>query len=258
MVIPCVLASSLVGAAVIVEDDFERGAWKDFWDSRTKNVTISREMSKDGNYSSKWVYPGGSVSDDGWAEARFDLGAEYREVTISFDIFIPENYWHRNGDSADNNKLFRLWQSDYKDREKVGASLNRQGDSGDSLVGGDYRQKSSWGMSTAVNSSQDFITSNDRGKWMAISIYVRAASDTESAIIRIHKNGKQHFEDVFDNNHIPGAQGFRYGYLLGWSNSGYSEETTFYIDNVRFLSHEVLAGSPPLDPGGVGVSVKKG
>ena len=241
-----------------MEDDFESGTWKDFWGSRTKNVTISQDKSKDGDYSSKWVYPGGSVSEDGWAEARFDLGAQYTELTISFDIFIPDNYRHRKGDTSHNNKLFRLWQSDYKDREKLGATLYPQGDSGDSLVGGDYRKASNLGMSSAVNTSRDFITSDDRGKWMAVSIYVRAASDTQPAIIRIHKNGKQHFEDVFDNNYIPGTQGFRYGYLLGWSNTGYSEETTFYIDNVRFLSNEVVAGSPPLVPQDVGVSGKKG
>ena len=54
--------------------------------------------------------------------------------------------------------------------------------------------------------------------------------------------------------YIPGQSGFDQGYILGWSNSGYSSETRFYLDNVIFSTTPLLAGiTEPNPPSGTDV-----
>lgn len=229
-------------AQVIVQDDFEGGQWKSFWGSKTR-ASVSSERPRDGRYSARFAFQAAAPGDDSFSELRFDLGGEYRELTIEFDLFVPSNYRHRP-DSPDNNKFFRLWLHDYDDVEKIGASLRSQGTTGNSRIGTDYRKEANLGMSTTLKSANDFITAADKGKWMKVSIYIKSATNTSNGIIRIFKNGRLFLDDSGIKNHVAGTQGYRYGYLLGWANSGFAEETIFYIDNVRFLASESVNSAP--------------
>jgi hypothetical protein len=239
-------------AIPIFEDNFDSGGMASFWTGNVY-VTITDDLPKDGSHSSKWLFPGVPIDVDGWAEARFDLGREYYELSIMFDWYIPAHYFHRDSPGGDNNKLLRLWAKSYDDLEKIGASTYNQGSSGDSQVGEDYRIQATWGQSTNITNRQDFITEADHGKWMGLGIYIKSATDTSPAIMRIYKNGQLfHEADKITNNHLPGAQGYRYGYLLGWANSGFDIETIFYMDNVKFYDQDVFplrssAPSVPLD-----------
>jgi len=44
--------------------------------------------------------------------------------------------------------------------------------------------------------------------------------------------------DDLDNHSELGFNYFEDGYLLGWANSGFNEETVMYIDNVVFSTGE--------------------
>ncbi len=235
--------NSSVNAGIIVSDDFETGNWAAFWGAKAY-ATVSPDLAKDGNYAAKLVYPGVVIDEDGWAELRFDLGSSYEELSIRFDLYIPGNYKHRDAPGGDNNKFFRLWNDTYNDLEKLGAGFIKQGDIGESAIGTDYRRFADWGVSTAVVKAGDFITMADVGKWMSIVIYVKAATDLAPAEIRIYKNGRLHLEDTPSLNFKAGTQGYRYGYLLGWANSGFTEETMFYIDNVKFHDNDIMSGVP--------------
>ena len=48
---------------------------------------------------------------------------------------------------------------------------------------------------------------------------------------------------------VPGVDlgELRRGYLLGWANSGFDEETIFYIDNVEFHDTDIM-GTPAPNP----------
>jgi len=234
--------ASAANAQVIAEDDFEQGSWKSFWGSR-RSVTISTEQPRSGVRSARFEFEAEPPGGDSFSELRFDLGREYRELTIEFDLYIPPNYFHRP-ESPNNNKFFRLWLNDYDDVEKLGASLLSQGTSGESRIGTDYSKEAHRSISTGVKNAPDFITASDKGKWTAIRIYVKAASDAENGIIRIYKNGQLFLNDTGLRNHIPGTQGYRHGYLLGWANSGFAQETVFYIDNVRFLAGDAAKPAP--------------
>jgi len=243
--------ANLSAQTLIVSDDFENG-FADFWGDLT-SVSISDEMPKKGESSARFRFGGAPDGEDSWSEARFDLGDQYEELSIKFDLYIPSNYEHRphnNGQGWTNNKFLRLWTDTYADLEKVGATMYNQFDNGnsgtgnntyDSSIGNDYRREASWGMSSSVTTYENFITlENDRGKWMSVVIYVKAGTDTSPTEFRFYKNGQLLVEDLFNNNWVPGTQGYQKGYLLGWANSGFTEQTNLYMDNVEFYAGEVV------------------
>lgn len=240
-------SASFAKADVIAEDDFESGSASRIWGSMA-DATVAQLPSHTGRSGNalRFLFKGVASDKDSWAEARFDLGREYTQLTIEFDLFVPSNYVHRKpSDNTDNNKFFRLWRVSYDDVEKLGASMLGQSTTGNSTIGSDYRVFADWGQSTAVKNATGFITADDRGKWMAVRIDIKAATDTTLGSIKIYKNGKVHLDDATIKNHVAGTQGYRYGYLLGWANSGFNEDTIMYIDNVRFLD---VVGARPLPP----------
>lgn len=218
-------------SGLIFEDNFNSSTPSSYWNGQA-NVKV-----KNGSY--EFYFKGGGDSSDSWAEARFDLKKQYNEITIIYDLYIPHNYFHRDTSSGDNNKFLRVWTDTYNDLEKMGMSMGPQDSSGTSFIGEDYSLQSGWGTSTYVNHSNNFITPSDRGKWMAIKIYVKTASDSSPAEIKLYKNGALlHQNTNIQNNYVPGQQGIRHGYLLGWANSGFSQDTYILIDNVKFYSGE--------------------
>jgi len=241
--------TNLSAQTLIVSDDFENEL-ASFWGS-TPWTGISDEFPKDGNYSLRFQFNGVPEGEDSWAEARFDLGDEYTELSIKFDLYIPSNYEHRAhnaGQGWTNNKFFRLWKDAYDDSEKVGASMWNEFDNGSSQTGNntynsrlslDYRVTTG---TSSTNLTEDFIAqANDLGQWMSIVIYIKAPTDTTDTEFRFYKNGQLFLEDTFNNNWEPGTQGYQKGYLLGWANSGFTEETILYIDNVAFYDGDIMS-----------------
>ncbi|HOY24650.1 MAG TPA: hypothetical protein PK002_15950, partial [Cellvibrio sp.] len=240
------LLTPLAWAAVIAEDNFETGVkgsvWKDF--AYTTVEKLPSETGRTG-YGLKFFYRGNSSElADATAEARFDLKKEYTDILIEFDLFVPSNYKHVTpSDKIANNKFLRLWQIKYSEGEQVGAGTLVQDNNSASIIGTDYKRFPNWGISTGVKQTRDFISADDLGKWMSIKIYASAPTDQHNGMIRIYKNKYLLLDDTNIANILPGIQGWRYGYLLGWANSGFREDTIFYMDNVRFSEE-----SPPKAP----------
>lgn len=98
---------------IIFADDFSSGDLtytngSAKWQSPRK-VNIAE---KDGNKVADFTFVGSSdLSKDAFAELRFDLGKVYSELWLTYDLFIPSNYHHRDAISSDNNKMFRLWNT---------------------------------------------------------------------------------------------------------------------------------------------------
>lgn len=81
----------------------------------------------------------------------------------------------------------------------------------------------------------------DNGKWIEIIIHLKVSGPSnDNGIIHIWKNGEEfwHVTDLPNYSKL-GFNYFQYGYLLGYSNSGYTEETTFYIDDVVLSESEI-------------------
>lgn len=252
-------------AEVIFQDDFSSGDLSKTqsgaqWGSQVYvSVVSSPSLSSDN--SARFYFKGSSdLSEDAFSELRFDLGKLYPELWMQFYLYVPENYEHRDAQSTDNNKFLRLWGSSYNDNEKLGLST-WLGSSGGSQMIADWNRQGE-GIGPKGETYSSFITSSDRGKWMKVRVHVIAAkSATTPGSIRVWKND----ELVIDNYQIVDSyasgepHAYRYGYLLGWSNSGFNVDTYFNIDNVIFatssadldgglVDSEVSGDSPPNPP----------
>lgn len=260
-----VMAASLAlgqvaNAEVLFEDDFESGTFGKTvvaaststtarWGDRP-SVAVVQTRPKAGRYSAQFHFAN-DADGDAWSELRFDLGKLNNAVWMQYDLYIPANYAHR---PSGNNKFFRLWGADYGDQEKVGAST-WDIDSG----GGICRLNGDWntgpGMGEHGAGSTPFIAAADLGTWMTIKIYVKAATATTNGTLNIWKNGTLVINNTGTmNNYTSGnPHAYRYGYLLGWANTGFTQNTDMYIDNVVFATteadlstEETVAPNPPV------------
>ncbi len=218
-------------------DDFETGDLSHTdGDARWGNavrVTVVNDRALSGTQAAQFRYEGNAslaANADAFAELRFDLGAAHPELWTSFELFIPDNYVHRDADSSDNNKLFRLWGDVYGDKEKVGFSMWPT----DGLSG----TRGDWNVLTGTGPKgegySDFVAAEDLGKWMSLVIHTRAATPSTLGTLELWKNGELIISnvDALDNYTDGETLAYQRGYLLGWSNSGFTEDTFLYIDNV--------------------------
>jgi len=267
------LAGALTGglahnlyAATIFEDGFEKGALTAStngfeWTTATKTKVVTGN-AKTGTYSLQLAYEAEPNGSDSWTEQRFSLGKNYPEIWVSYDIKIPSNYVHRDQtDSANNKGFLYLWEGEYGAASTLllGPEFwpNSDGSSSASVrLRSQIHDKHFWDLTTNA------IKLSDRGKWIHIvAHYKYASSKNNDGIVQIWKIYSDGTKDQIINLtdgawYIAGAKGFQYGYLLGWSNSGFAQATTFYIDNFKASTDSLLdestpAPQPPMPPSNV-------
>lgn len=259
------LLPSLGRSEVLFADGFESGDFSHkqggaAWTSMEK-VTVVSSGAKSGKYAAKFHFPGNTdPTADSWSELRFDSGKEVTEFWIQYDLFIPTNFHHRTPSGPANDKFFRLWGNTYDDIEKVGASTfpnngysSMYGEWDDKVLG----LKNGGGMTAYPPQTMNAITESDVGKWVTYKIFVKAATASSNATLKIWKNGNLLLDDTnLINDYTSGEMHtYRYGYILGWSNSGYDEDTDFLLDNVIMATQESDLGasssSPPAADGSI-------
>lgn len=253
------LASNVTSAEVLFSDGFESGDFSHkenggSWNSIEK-VSVSTTQVRSGKYAAKFHFAGNTdLSADAWSELRFDVGKLTTEFWMQYDLYIPSNYKHRNPSGPANDKFFRLWGNDYNDTEKVGASTFPNG--GYSSLSGEWDDKvlgltNGGGMTAYPPQTSVAITSTDVGKWVTYKIYVKAATSSTTGTLKIWKNNTLILDATNKVNDYTSGEphAYRYGYILGWSNSGYDQDTDFYLDNVTMATKESdLGGKAPMAP----------
>lgn len=194
-----------------------------------------------------------------WAEKRFDLGKPHPELWVRYWIKVPDNF-EQSSDSPNNNKFFALWMDDYSAKgdgptvfwnywkDDAGSSLTVSYAEGQKQVSGPNLQK------TAFISTPD-----DRGRWMEVVLRVKAASSrsAKDGIIETHRRWED--ETSFTKIHevrdadiaVPpnGPKGWQRGYVMGYANAPYAEDTVWILDEIEFSTSSLL-NSPerPLPP----------
>lgn len=241
------------------------------WGSSTY-ATVSTENPKSGRYSLRFRFraAGGDnpQHEDAWAEQRFNLGGNYKDMWVKFDLFIPSNYVHRiptmppDTSTNSNNKAgVWLWgggQDGYKDAYRNGPLIGAQWWSrgaeeseyvviARANVDGKITLNKNWNCAECSDGKSNYgIIENDKGHWMTItSHYKYATIANNDGIAEVWKTDWQgntiKLVDIHDGpwyatkpqSTEPGT-GFDAGYLLGWAASGFIEETIMYIDNITF------------------------
>jgi hypothetical protein len=189
-------------------------------------------------------------ADDAFAEQRFVIGNRPRELYICWDMYVPgpadrdkgtAPFFQRNPKGPGNNKLLRIWDDVYEKRNVMaGLSFQPSPRSGVAHLTVEYiwvtrsgrlEQKTNFGPWTSI------FHEGHRGKWNRFGFHARLASgpDTYDGLIEVSLNGKvlgRYDRLPFGSHANPAKNYFGNGYLLGWSNSGYSETTRFWIGDV--------------------------
>ncbi|MCH8532306.1 MAG: polysaccharide lyase [Saccharospirillum sp.] len=220
------------------------------WNNRAiRNVvTDGRDWSAyTGDHSLRFRYP--AMPNGELAEQRFFLGGAYPEIWLSWWIRVPTNFYHQGGYMERNHKLFYIWQSGYT------ANVETHG----ATIGLEFRGDGNGGSVTQGSDSVPFIdVSTDRGRWMHFVVNVKQNSENGVNDGHIKMWRKWEDESTYDVirdrenvsvriSTIEGEEGFREGYLMGWHNGGYQQNTEWLLDDF-VVSTESLFDSRPLPP----------
>jgi hypothetical protein len=201
-----------------------------------------------GSHALRFHYlAGGAMS-----EQRFSIGSAHRELWASWWLRVPTNFEHLDGPSSDNNKLFMFWMDDYSTRgdgSTVGMETRPDGSGG-----ARWYVKVSPGRNTALGGdrgSVPFISyPSDQGRWMKIVVRIKAetSADAGDGLMQVWRRWED--EGSFTQTHnrtgqpirVPsaGPNGFSAGYLMGWANSAYGQETEFLIDDFTLSTGSLL------------------
>jgi hypothetical protein len=250
----------------VFEDGFESGdrggpqngyAW-----GSAAGVAVSSARAHSGTYSLKFTYGPNGEGDDGWAEQRFVLGAYLSELWVEYYLYIPSNYYHRNDVSSDNNKFFVMWRDQYGSGNGdliVGYETVLASTAGDSKLRS-YSTRSDTYMVTDLTSlgvaGGDPLISDvgpiRRGDWTRIRLHFKTASGPgmNDGVVELWAGDTLILQKLDGDFWYPArlANGnpnplfddatctLHNGYLLGWSNSGFTELTELFVDDVQFYT----------------------
>lgn len=241
-------------SAEFFSDDFESGNLDSpdttddsHWKSGSSTDVVS-EKSRSGDYSLKFHYEGDTDEDaDAQSEQRFAFGEEKTDLYVRYYIYFPENYEHRDV-SPNNNKIIRIWSDEEEydgDSVKVGASLSYDSEIISDLFPEGY--KSGYGEdviwdydgSNGPLYNSDWgdkwgLTSDDLGRWICFEWHFSPDDGTGTGAHEFWVDGVKQWGTTDHDvaNAPPPRTYFKAGYLMGWANSGYDEDTYIYIDDV--------------------------
>ena len=233
-----------------------------------------------GEYSMRFRY----AANNEWTEQRFDLGGAYKDLWVSYWIRVPTNYSRgltKTGGGT-NNKWFVMWMgrsktkfsSDYTNNaiSRFGVNTRPGIMAGDASI--EMSLRDGTGGSSATVGYSNFITRADAGRWMHLVYQLKASTNTKDGTIRTHRRwyGEQEYTLIAEMNNISvgvgagsiaaGREGWGAGYILGYANMPYANDTEWLLDDFTTANHSLLSVnassmfSPPRPPTSLGASVK--
>lgn len=224
------------------EDDFAGGVRNNAngftWNATGARVSVQLAPDASGDYALRFRFGPDADGADSTAEQRFNMGRNLSEVWIEYYLWVPANYVHRAQASSTNNKFFRLWGDSYTAANKIGASMFRDtAYSSDSEILGERNANFAPGTMAAQQSpSIEFGGADMLDTWTRVRLHCRYTDElTENGLINIefHNAGGTRtltFENsTLDQYYLASAPYWNNGYFFGWANSGYTDETDFYI-----------------------------
>lgn len=238
---------------------------------------------------------------DAWSEQRFGIhassaaGPGLTELWMQYDIFIPSNYYHRDVNPGGSNwfgggeKLAAFYADNYSGSNPtliLGLNMFRKTSDPSYVNDGSSYQNGSfsvmrngvrdWFQMEPVDTSKPVIKMGvDPGKWQRRTFHIvmpRSATSNDGVVelwVQTAGGAVRKILDVHNGWFYGGSQNYiNGGYLLGWSNSGFNEDTYYLIDNVimasssRYLDSAAFGGSAPTTtaapqpPGNVSITVQ--
>lgn len=243
-----------VGEGLFFSDDFAGGVKTNdngfTWNSTTSAVAVELAPDASGDYALRFRF-GPDPDDpaegsDSTAEQRFNLGQDLAEVWIQYEVWIPTNFVYRaQTSSPTNNKFFTIWNTVYGSGSGTWQSSFEYTRVSDSAAR--IRPMASTQYRTSITSNAGTGWSNpdnDKafiggagpiaiGDWYQIRLHFKAASTggatdgvmemwIDGVLFAQATGALRNFDDI-------GTPVLRNGYFFGWSNSGFTDATDFYV-----------------------------
>jgi hypothetical protein len=207
----------------------------------------------EGNCALRFSYPAtpdlGNGDSDSWLEHRVWLGGRYKDVWVAYDWYVPENYCHRNAVGGDNNKWIRFFTGDgnppsfaitmetntHATAPNCGTSYLRRFQIRGQWFGSEWQPADQTVNTSQRNNMVGPGTLMSPG-WHRIghrislsSVYGATDGRLETWVDGVLLRGLDW--PLWNSDGM--APGMDLFYLMGWSNSGWDERTTFWIDNLE-------------------------
>ena len=237
-------------------DSFERTAipytvngfgWNGSNTGAADGLAISSDIARTGTRSLKFTFAGGTPGDSAWSELRYILGYNMQEVYFQFYQYYPSGkesptlgprWLHRvNPTIWSNNKFFKLWADSYASYTVATGISTINTSDGHDLFFVEYGTNQLAGGVDGHGAKPNFIANDSHlGRWLKIQIHIKCATAANN------DGAEEMWVDdvrVMSNTNLPlypaGGIGnyFRNGYLMGFMNSGFSQTTHTYIDDVK-------------------------
>jgi hypothetical protein len=229
------------------------------WGNTGSRVFVSDVNPRAGQtHSLHFVFGPDAHLADSNAEQRYNLGRNCTHYGVRYRLFIPANYKHRaQSGSTVNNKFHMVWSdAPYSDVAggtlRTGFEVNRGGDFQSNIRCMSSRWNyNSWDSSNpfgdynVTGQGSPLISIEDAaiiGAWNLVEIEMKPSTDrtTADGIQRMWVNGAlvahtttAKLNNFYETPAPPAA--YRNGYLIGWANSGYEEETIFQASEFEFF-----------------------
>jgi len=216
------------------------------WGSTSSaRVGVSNVRPRSGTYSLEITFAGDpDLSADAFEFQNFYLGEDLTEIWVEYYVWIPSNYFHRDADTSDNNKFFQVWGGNRSSTDKLWAAIELERGS---QVDGNSRMRiirdNNFDISRTIDNTGSVVTDSERGSWSQLRFHARIGTfDEKDGVMRVWWNGVLVSEssdvDLYQDPAGGGVNFFESGRIFGWSNSGYSEDTTFYVDDFKIFSSD--------------------
>ena len=267
VVAPSISRTRIVSPEYTFTDDFEGVRDNTFWEGAT-SATYGAAATQDAGYAGgkvmSFLYEAnGAQFPDSWAEQRMRFPACI-QLEMSYRIFVPANYVHPAG-AGGNNKVLAIWGGTYGTSASnvscvVEGIFEGSGVSGsipDLGIGYDGTNFGHSRFDPSTDTDKIYLTQD--GNWHEIGVYF-VLPEAPGAY------GK--YELWLDDTLIlstdwdlaiadaaggtPTSQQIGYStrgnfldqaYLLGWANSGFAADTTFYVDDFSLRTRSTSVGS---------------
>jgi hypothetical protein len=260
------LGSVTAGARTIHFDDFEdhraaRTGDGFVWGGNSRNVyttvdplTGARPTPLRGATALAFSHRAKPVGEDSSAQQMFRLGGAYPDLWLRYFVRIPENFTHRVDRGGANNKWLCVWSDRYSSG-LTGLTIcwnylpSKTDPNGADIVFNyihprDERESSTRPFHSRMSDRQPLIARGMRGRWIEVVHHVqlpsRQGANNGAIQMWMRPVGRDNFVAIHDRRDLPlrwgtGPRGFTAGYLMGYANSGFSEATTFNIDDFQVM-----------------------
>ena len=216
-------------------------------------AVVSSSVAYRGTHALRFAYPASTAGQDSSRDQRFTLAEDaahaltavwiefWLRVPLNIDDYLTRAQSEHSSGRAYNNELCSFW-SETGDSTSAETSLDWAASSDFTEI---YIQPvtlagtaTNNGQTPTLSASAPIFRSEDAGSWVRMRIYIKARCQNE-VNLRVWQDDRLVAEVRNFNTTLSGGLGyFRSGYLFGWSNSGFSAATDFYVDEVKVITAE--------------------